>query len=302
MQMGLSAYNIKRWTRMIAGKSIYHVDQNIGTVFKPGELNGYFNDLTQKVLLGGKNLESNGIPFLEHSDGSHVQMPTMIFQYGLGAYDLWLIRKDREYLDKAILCADWAIEHQEENGAWSTFFYIYPESPYSSMPQGEAVSLLVRIYKETNEDKYMTCAYKALHFMLSDISEGGVSNHNNGDLIFLEYTHLPVVLNGWIFAAFGLYDASLIDKSYKENFLQTINTLARYLPKFDSGYWSLYDIDGKVASPFYHNLHIAQLKALCEVSENETFRYYYKLFGEYQSAPINKMRAFIKKAIQKIEE
>ena len=94
--MGISLYNIKRWTKMLTGKSIYHVKQNIGKVFKPGELAGYFNDMTQKVLQGNENLE-NGIPFLEHSDGSHVQMPTMIFQYGLGAYDLWLIEWKNSY-------------------------------------------------------------------------------------------------------------------------------------------------------------------------------------------------------------
>ena len=38
--------------------------------------------------------------------------------------------------------------------------------------------------------------------------------------------------------------------------------LARALPRFDTGYWSLYDLAGNVASPFYHDLHIAQLEAL----------------------------------------
>lgn len=204
--MGIDIYNIKRWARMLSGRSIYHVDQSIGKLFKENELYGYFNDLTNKVILGNKNLDNNGIPFLEHSDGSKIQMPTMILQYGLGAYDLWLLEKKKIFLDKALNCAEWAIKNQEINGAWNTFFYIYPNAPYSAMPQGEGVSLMARLYKETNDEKYLLCAKKAIEFMLTDVKNGGVCNYSNGELQLMEYTHLPIVMNGWIFALFGIYD------------------------------------------------------------------------------------------------
>ena len=86
--MGISMYNIKRWIKMLMGNSIYHVTQDIGKIVDKG---GYYNDLTQKVLLGEKNLDRQGIPFLEHCDGKHIKMPTMIFQYGLGAFDLYFL-------------------------------------------------------------------------------------------------------------------------------------------------------------------------------------------------------------------
>lgn len=298
--MGISLYNIKRWTKMLTGKSIYHVKQNIGKVFKPGELAGYFNDMTQKVLQGNENLE-NGIPFLEHSDGSHVQMPTMIFQYGLGAYDLWLIEGKNSYLKKAKRCADWALEHQETTGAWNNFFYIYPEHPYSAMPQGEGASLLLRIYKETGESKYLDAARRALDFMLLDVKEGGVSRRENG-LILLEYTHLPVVMNGWIFALFGLYDFWITTGDMERELAKTLITLKSNLQKFDCGYWSLYDENGKIASPFYHNLHIAQMKALYEISRDNIYQNYEEKFKKYQSNWFYSKKAFLKKAIQKIKE
>ena len=47
--MGLSIYNIKKWTKMFLGKSVLHVKQDLGQKFSPGELNGYFNNLTEKV-------------------------------------------------------------------------------------------------------------------------------------------------------------------------------------------------------------------------------------------------------------
>lgn len=298
--MGISIYNIKRWGRMLTGKSIYHVEQNIGKAFEPGRLGGYFNDMTQKVLLGNNNLDDKGIPFLEHSNGSHIQMPTMIFQYGLGAYDLWVIKKERQYLDKAILCADWAIEHQETNGAWNTFFYIYPDAPYSAMPQGEATSLLLRVYNETSDERYIESAKRAVSFMLTDVKDGGVANYSNGELKLLEYTHLPLVMNGWIFALFGIYDYSLITGEYKEQLDLTVESLENKLPAFDCGYWSMYDEGGKISSPFYHNLHIAQLQALYEVTGIDAFNEYALKFMKYQSKGINRKRAFVHKAMQKI--
>lgn len=300
--MGISVYNIKRWTRMLTGHSIYHVEQNLGKAFVAEQLNGYFNDMTKKVIFGDKNLDKNRIPFLVHSDGSKIEMPTMIFQYGLGAYDLWLLNSEKEYFSKALNCADWAIQNQEKSGAWNTFFYIYPHTPYSAMPQGEGVSLLLRVYKETAERKYLLAAKKAVDFMLMDVKNGGVSDYSNGELKLLEYTHLPIVMNGWIFALFGLYDFYLLTGEYKKEFLKSVHSLEKCMPVFDSGYWSMYDVDGNIASPFYHNLHIAQMQALYMVTNSELFNQYAKKFTAYQSKCLNRNRAFIKKALQKIVE
>lgn len=52
--------------------------------------------------------------------------------------------------------------------------------------------------------------------MLKPINHGGTSIYEGDDLLFAEYTHLPVVLNGWIFAWWGLYDYVVVtgDKGY----------------------------------------------------------------------------------------
>lgn len=297
--MGLSIYNIKRWMRMMTGRSIYHVEQGVGKAIDKG---GYYNDLTQKVLMGASNLDDNGIPFLEHSDGSHIQMPTMIFQYGLGAYDLYLLEGKIEYLNKAVKCANWAIEHQNNDGSWSTFFYIYPENPYSAMPQGEAASLLVRVYGATKDNQYLIAAKKAIDFMLLSVSKGGVSKDVDGGLVLLEYTHLPIVLNGWIFAAWGIYDLSCLIEEYRNHFERTVITMIRDLSSFDNGYWSLYDMGGMITSPFYHNLHIAQMKAMFMLTGAPEFEQYGLLFEKYEVNLGNRMKAFAVKAVQKLKE
>lgn len=300
--MSVSIYNIKRWIKMLNGTSIYHVRQDLGRVFIPGKLNGYFNDMTQKVIMGETNIDDDGIPFLEHSDGSHVQMPTMIFQYGLGAYDLWLLEKEKIFLMKAVKCAEWGITHQLKNGAWNNFYYIYPNHPYSAMTQGEGISLLLRVYVETNDEKYLKAAQEAIKYMLTDVNQGGVTDYSDGRMILLEYTHLPVVLNGWIFALFGIYDMMLLQPQFESVFEQAISSLIKELPNYDCGFWSMYNNDGMITSPFYHRLHIAQLNALSMISSNDIILKYLNKFRKYERCSWNRRKAFIIKSYQKIME
>ena len=302
--MDITIYNIKKWYRMLTGKSILHVKQNMGSVFVPGELNGYYNNLTEKVTKEPKLLESEELPTLKTEKGKIIYFPVSIFQYGLGAYDLYLMTNEKKYLDKFEQCANWAIKNQQSNGAWSNFFYIYPEHPYGAMCQGEGASLLSRAYKHYANSVFSVGATKAIDFMLRSTEDGGTAQYKNDELILLEYTHLSAVMNGWIFALFGLYDLTLVndDEKYKKALSKTLSTLQKYLPKFDNGYWSLYDLDIKIASPFYHNLHIAQLEALYVATGHEIFYYYQQRFNMYASNRWNRNRAFFLKALQKVVE
>lgn len=302
--MALSVYNVKKWSKMLMGKSILHVNQDLGKCFKPKELKGYFNNLTEKVTKEPGLLDNDQLPVNISEDGQKVVFPVAIFQYGLGAYDLYLQSKEEKYLSKFKQCVEWAISHQEESGAWNNFYYIYPDNPYGAMCQGEGASLLVRAYNEFNEDKYINAAKKALEFMLKPIEQGGTSLYDNDELILMEYTHLPAVLNGWIFALFGLYDYCLIEPNIKfqESLSQTLATLKRKIPSYDCQYWSMYDSKGMIASPFYHNLHIAQLQALSMIDDRKLFQKYVSTFSKYKSSLLCRFRAFSLKAFQKMKE
>jgi D-glucuronyl C5-epimerase C-terminus. len=301
--MAITSYNLKKWYKMLAGKSVLHVNQDIGKCFSVIEIKGYYNNLTEKVTKEPELLEFDELPKLVIENGDEINFPVAIFQYGLGAYDLFLTSSDEKYLRKFRQCVDWAIKHQEDSGAWSNFFYIYKEHPYGAMCQGEGASLLIRAYKQFKDESYIVAARKAIEFMLKPVEQGGTSVYTAG-LVLLEYTHLPVVLNGWIFSAFGLYDMSLItkEKQYKEAFEKTINTMLNKLAQFDNGYWSLYDLDGKITSPFYHNLHIAQMQALYQITGNKIFNEYVERWQKFQNSFWKEKRALIKKAIQKVME
>jgi len=303
--MGLSIYNIKKWTLMMTGKSVLHVNQDIGKSFSTTEIKGYYNNLTEKVTMAPELLENDSLPLLKIENGDKVEFPVAIFQYGLGAYDLYLKSKDEKYRNKLLQCCQWAITNQKANGAWSNFFYIYPDHPYGAMCQGEGASLLLRGYSETKDKGYMSAAIMAIDFMLRSVDEGGCSFYKENDLILLEYTHLPAVMNGWIFALFGLFDITLlpdVDAKYKKAFIQSLNSLKVCLPEFTNSYWSMYDLCGKIASPFYHNLHIAQMEALYEMSGEALFKKYADRWKADQGSFIKKNRAFIKKAFQKVLE
>ena len=303
--MAINKYRIKKWWNMLTGKSLLHVHQDIGKAFSVSEIKGYYNNLTEKVLKDEQNIEKvDYIPQFQTEKKETIFFATTIFQYGLGCYDLYLITKNDLYLKKFLTCAQWAMENQKQNGAFECVSFIYPDAPYSAMCQGEAVSLLLRAYVVLKEQKYLQAAKKAVDFMLLSVADGGTTRYENDQVVLLEYTHLPIVLNGWIFALFGLFDWTLVceEEKYKAIFEKSIQTLADRLKKFDCGYWTKYDEEKKMASPFYHNLHIAQMEALKQITGKEIFGEYATRWKKYQKNPFKKGRAFCKKIFQKLVE
>ncbi len=302
--MGISLYNIRKWTKMLTGKSIMHVNQDMGRYFVPGEIKGYFNNMTEKVLKDPDTLVNKQIPVSTDEKAGKVYFPIAIFQYGLGAYDLYLGTKERKYYDQFIICTEWAFSHQKTNGAWDNFGFIQPDAPYSSMCQGEGASLLIRGFKETNNINWLNAAKQAIDFMLIPKEEGGTAEYLPDGIMLYEYTNKPCVLNGWIFSLYGLYDCSLVleDDKYKDALRKTIERLCICLPDFDNGYWSMYDLGGLLTSPFYHDLHIAQLQALYITFNIDIFEKYQNKFIEYKKNCIKKNLAFMLKAVQKIKE
>lgn len=299
----INMYNMSKWYKMLSGKSILHVNQGMGKIYSKGQIKGYYNDLTEKVLKD-QNTFSSYIPKYELPTGEKIFFPITVFQYGLGAYDLYLLEKKAIFLHKFKLMAVWALDNQEENGGWNTFFFIHPEAPYSAMAQGEGASLLIRAYNEIGEEKYLLAAKKAIDFMLISIDDGGTTLYEEKEVIFQECTHLPTILNGWIFALFGLYDYVLIsnDSKAKEVLDRTVLSLQSRLVEFDNGYWSMYDTEGMITSFFYHSLHIAQLNVLYDLFEIETYKEYSDRWVGYQDNWFNRKRAFAIKVIQKLTE
>jgi len=87
------------------------------------------------------------------------------------------------------------------------------------------------------------------------------------------------ILNGWIYALFGLYDAK-----YDKLFKLSCSELECSLKHYDVGYWSLYDqCDKFPATRFYHDIHVKQLFVLYGLTQNNQFLRYYSLFKSYKT-------------------
>ncbi len=299
--MGVSLYMVKKWYKMLTGQSISHVEQGVGTCFSKTEVAGYYNDLTEKVI---KDTDDTLVPKYYVDSGEEIYFSIGVFQYGLAAYDLFLKTQNDTYKNKVIACAEWAVENQQENGSWVTFFFKNKEQPYSAMAQGEGMSLLIRANILTGNEIFAEAAHKAKRFMLMPIRDGGTAEYTDEGIVFYEATYEPVILNGWIFALWGLYDYCKYfkDSEAGQELGRTLDALKTKLPSFDIKYWSKYEDGRRICSPFYQKLHVAQLKAMYELFGDEIYNEYAEKWDGYQKKFWNPKRAFITKALQKLSE
>ena len=300
--MGISLYRIKKWYKMFTGQSVSHVNQGVGTCFSKEEVAGYYNDLTEKVTKDNPDIL---VPMYRVDTGSEIYFSIGVFQYGLAAYDLFLKTREDAYRNKVLACSEWALNNQQEDGSWITFEYKSKEHPYSSMAQGEGISLLIRAHILTGDSRYSDAAQKAKEFMLKPLCDGGTAEYTeDGGILFYEATNNPVILNGWIFSLWGLYDYCkyFSDEEAKQMLEKTLVSLKKKLSDFDMKYWSKYEDGKRICSPFYHKLHIAQLEAMYELFGDEIYKDFAVKWDKYQKNFWNPKIAFIKKALQKVFE
>ncbi len=306
---GLYLRMASRYARMFAGNSYAHRDQGLGKHFVPGRLCGYFNDLSFKTEWRGP-VDDRGLPLLRSPGGKLIHHPIVLLQKGLGHWDRWLGSEGHspEHRASFVQIADWALDSQEDNGGWETWLRLgIPNAlPYSAMAQGEAISVLVRAFSATGKVVYLEGARRALAPMLLPIDKGGTSWRAPEGLILEEvpFGEPKTILNGWVFALYGLYDLAIAGgpRDAQEALDDTLGALLVRLQAYDAGFWSLYDTSGTLASPFYHRLHIAQLEALESSFPGHagSFRGLRETFERQLASRPNMARAVTLKGYQKL--
>jgi heparosan-N-sulfate-glucuronate 5-epimerase len=309
LRAGLYLNMASRYGKMLAGKSYSHREQGLGKHFVPGRLLGYYNDLTGKTEQP-RPVDHAGLPLIVASGGKYVHHPIVLLQRALGHWDNWLgsERRSVQHWTSFLQIARWAVHSQDDNGGWETWSRLGVTSavPYSAMTQGEAMSVLVRAYSVTREETYAEGARRALAPMLAPIEKGGTGWLAPEGLILEEvpFRAPKTILNGWIFALYGLYDLTIADESQdaQQALEDTLSALLARLHMYDAGFWSLYDTSGTLAGPFYHRLHIAQLEALelTYPEHAERFRKLRETFQEQLASRLNVARAVALKSYQKL--
>jgi heparosan-N-sulfate-glucuronate 5-epimerase len=287
------------------------------------ELGEYYMLFAKKADYAGHH-DSTGIPMLNYHGKIGLQYnPIAIAQWGLGNYNLFCQNQSNGRKNKFLTASDWLCTHLEPNshGTWvwnHHFDWEYRsllKAPwYSALAQGQGISLLVRAYRETGAVVYLEAAQRAFTSFLKSTSEGGVTfTDQRGNLWFEEYIVSPPthILNGFVWTVWGVYDYFLATQNIAALglFEQAVLTLHTNLDRYDLGFWSLYERAGNersgpllpmVASPFYHRLHIVQLRVMHRLTGDEIFAQFADMWETYARSRVKRTRALCYKGAFKL--
>jgi heparosan-N-sulfate-glucuronate 5-epimerase len=304
-----------------SGKShltFWHDDPQVNEQADPSKLAEYYMRFFVKADYPG-HYDKNGIPMLDYRGKVGLQYnPIAIAQYGLGNYNLYKRTGRSERKAKFLKAANWLVQNLETT-RWGTkvwnhhFDWEYRnrlKAPwYSALSQGQGVSVLVRAHKETEENQYLDVADQAFDAFRKDVRDGGVTYTDARGFKWFEESIVEPpthILNGFMWAAWGVYDYYLYshNEEAKRLWEEAVRTLKENLSSFDVGFWSLYEQSGTrmkmLASPFYHNLHIVQLKVMHGLTGEGFFYDFAERWEGYRDNPFKKTRALLYKSIFKL--
>lgn len=305
-------------TRSKSQLTFWHGEPQVNDQFEPGQLGQYYMPFLVKADYAG-HYDEQGIPMLDYHGAVGLQYnPIAIAQYGLGNYNAFCRTGDDARRRKFLKVADWLVDNLEQNphGEWvwnHHFDWEYRDTLkapwYSALAQGQGVSLLVRAHKETGHTHYLDSADKAFASFLKVTGDGGVTYVDDQGLTWFEETIVnpPThILNGFLWASWGIYDYSLHtgQQEAQKLFDEAVRTLCAALPRFDIGFWSLYEQSGTrmnmLASPFYHSLHIVQLRVMHRLTAKPVFAQFAARWDSYRRNFAKRNLALAYKALFKL--
>ena len=317
---------INYWRRLVGayllpGRSqltFWHGRPEVNLEAEPGRLGQCYMKFEGKADYPGP-YDTAGIPQLDYHGSVGVQYnPIAVAQYGLGNYNLYSRNADPARKQKFLLAADWLVDNLEVTPAgshvWNHHFDweyrdLLRDPWYSALAQGQGMSLLVRAHAETGDQRYAAAAAEVFETFCVSVDNGGVVYADEADGTWFEETIVDPpthILNGFMWAAWGVYDYSLHtgDDRAGKLWQDAVDTLLTNLELFDTGYWSLYEQSGKrmsmLASGFYHSLHIVQLRVMHLLTGETAFLERAERWRGYSGSLVKRWRAFAHKAIFKV--
>lgn len=203
-----------------------------------------------------------------------------IAQFALHRYGVWRTTEDERARADFLAQATFLRDAQRPDGAYR---FAFPWVKYgagagwiSAMAQGEAISVLLRAEREQPQQGFLDAALRAARPFAFAVADGGVTWFGrNGDTFFEEIAEpcAPHVLNGCIFALFGLWELQApVREAWRGNLIDAcVQTLVRWISRYDTGWWTLYNLmrsaggHAHVATLKYHAFHVAQFRVLAEM-------------------------------------
>lgn len=276
----------------------------LGNVSLGRPLGAYYIDMRPAIVhytddLYGGGFDANGVPMTMGPTGPFY-FPIAIAQYGFMLHSEWMETGQSRTMQQLQSCLRVLETTKTETADHCVWLHQNYEGKYgiqppwaSAMAQGEAISLYLRLFEALGRQDLLNSAIKAYRFMEVDVSKGGVRRRDEyGNLWLEEYPSLEpsYVLNGFIYALFGLYDLFRVtqDHRVKRDIDECLRTLTSRLPDFDAGYWSIYDLQRRELVRYYYqkNVHVPQMAVLYALTGNPIFRKYQERW-ERQITPAN---------------
>ncbi len=305
--------------------SFWHDEPAVNEAAFGSDPRQYYMPFLEKARYAGP-FDAAGIPRLDYRGAIGPQHnPIAIAQYGLGCWNRWCASGDRAAFDKAFLAGEWLADHLETNvggkQVWMHHFdweyFQRLRAPwYSGLAQGQGISLLLRLAAEPERGgaRFREAAEAAFVALAAPISEGGcLFTDEAGDDWIEEYLTEPPthILNGFMWALWGVYDLMHDETCSVDNRQQaaalwerSLRTLEKNMARFDTGYWSRYDLApvrlANPASPFYHKLHLAQLEVMERLTGRPVFAKTRERWAGYQASGWRRKRAFAAKCLFKL--
>ena len=250
--------------------------------------------------------DENGIPinktYVDVTDKEYVYFPISIGQLGLAIFHTYLKTGSENDKERFLKFADWYADPENYDESellgirWLTEVslpqYKNPGPWQSAFSQSRGISVLLRGYQLTGDERYRATAEKALTPFEASYDRGGVTANTQWGPFYEEYTsNVPIlVLNGMIFALCGIADFMRVFPKHEQAnrlFNEGIKTLESILPEFDMGFWSKYNLckaewypDVDPATIQYQRLHVNQLKMLHRMTGRNIFNSYAEIFAK----------------------
>ena len=298
--------------------TFWHETPNINPDATLAALGPYYMTFEEKALYAGP-FDRGGIPLLDyHGTVGRQYYSIAISQYALGNYNLFKKSEKSECLERFVTNSEWLLDNlkKTKHGTylWTHMFdfeYFRPLiAPwYSGLAQGQGLSVMVRAFAETGDHKFEEASHRVYQTLRTPISDGGVIFRDKAGSDWIEEylvdppTH---ILNGFIWALWGIYDYYLLSRHDEalKLFQSYTDTIVKNLPNYDFGFWSYYELTPqKIKSPasnFYHRLHIVQLQIMHRMTGNPDFQTYAEKWSKYLSNPLYRNLALSYKAAFKL--
>jgi heparosan-N-sulfate-glucuronate 5-epimerase len=277
----------------------HYEPQPPNTRFTESAVRGYPLDLTAKTLAATASAPES-------------LQPAAFAQLALGWWERWLCGEPgaREEFERLVAALEHRAERHECGLLWPYDVAIpkHGVDPpwYSAMAQGQAASVFVRAFMATRDERFGSLALDAVRPLFEEASHF-VASSEYGPILEegASQPGLPAptshILNGWVYALWGLWDVQvgLGDTAAATLFTQSVACLRNMLERYDTGWWTRYDLNlhpiPHLAKPFYHRLHVNQTAMMYRLTAYDEFADFSERWRRYDE-PVRRTLAIAQKA------